>query len=636
MRTVPFALVPILAGVAFFVIKKTAVNTPTLFRIQEKNKIGYVDKKGKMVIPPVYFNGSDFSEGLAAVRQTGFYGYIEPKGNFVIEPQFDWADPFSDGLALVDKDGHNYYIDHSGLSAFPCNYNTLSSFNHGVAEVITYSGKCGLIDTKGKLILDTIYTWIRDFTDGLAILELETKGNLNEEGMVDTLGHFTIPIGKYKSINPAGNGYFLVENKSDEQIILDRKGRIVFKRPEINKSSILDDGFSDGIAPIGLYKYWEPNPPGTSFSSENSYMGFIDIHNNILLNDTTIESVRPFSCGRAFIRHKGSSYRMIDTYMHLVGKEEYRFVKEPGFVNGYAIVNDENGDRIIDTNGCVVFRPRNEQIDQIAFLSNNYFVEESFNGKSITYGIGTLKGRLICNPYLEECDRAGFANNLLKVVIAGKLALMDTSGNIVWKERSPQNLPLIPYNTDYMMRGYFYAYSAPDKNRQVPRSGGWSISNNIPKKIHHENFGPNALLLMIDTASVDTFSGAYRGYTVYLANTTRDTCEFNAEDSRLYLKTQAQTKDGNWKDIDYLPGSWCGNSYHEVVLEPGAYWKFVMPQFEGAIPVKLRLSLQCVDKDHPKNPKILYSNTILASINPAQYWNKRPYYPQNIMDPYTD
>ena len=99
---------------------------------------------------------------------------------------------------------------------------------------------------------------------------------------------------------------------------------------------------------------------------------------------------------------------------------------------------------------------------------------------------------------------------------------------------------------------------------------------------------------------------------------------------------QALDGEGKWKDIDYLPSSWCGNSYHVVSLEPGAYWKFVIPKFEGDIRTKLRIELQYIDALHPKEDKVIYSNIIDGTINPGQLWNKEKYYPQGIMDPYND
>ncbi|MDO6435328.1 WG repeat-containing protein [Flavitalea sp. BT771] len=635
IRSAPFYLISVLSCVALIACVHSS-DRSILVRIEADHKIGYIDKAGKMVIPAIYYNGSDFSEGLAAVRENGLYGYIDSKGDFTITAQFDWAEPFSCGLALVYKDDHFYYIDHQGRSAFPCAYEELSSFQHGVAVVRTFSGHRGLINTQGRLVLDTLYGMITDFDDGLAYVDSVSHDGHTQEGVVDTLGHFVIPVGKYATISRPHHGYCLAVDSPDYQIVVDRSGKVVLRRQQLHGTSISEDGFSEDIAPLALYKFWEPESPGVLYSSAKGYMGFIDLHNHVLLNDTTVDDVRPFTCGRAFIRHRGGNYLLVDRHLQRVGNEEYRKVKDPGFFHGYAIIDNDQSNVIIDTLGRVVFKPSDAPFHQLEFLDDYHFVDRYFHGQKPHYGIGAFNGKLIPTPPLDEVDRSGFLNGLLKVIVAGKLAVMNTSGKIVWQDSLRSNSHLRTFNSDYMLRGYFYAYSSPNKNGEPARSGGWALSKNIPRKIRDVPFGPDSLHLLIDTALTDTFSVDFRGYRVYLANTTGDTCWFPAEDSRLNCTTQAQGKDGSWKDIDYLPNSWCGNSYHKIALEPGAYWKFTMPQMDGAIAVNVRLQLEYLDPQHPKKKKVLYSNVIHGAINPAQLWNKRPYSPQGIMDPYAD
>ena len=70
-----------------------------LVSVEQNDKVGFIDKAGKQVIPPRYADAQPFSEGLAAVRIKGKYGYIDRSGKMVIPPQFEDAGPFSEGLA---------------------------------------------------------------------------------------------------------------------------------------------------------------------------------------------------------------------------------------------------------------------------------------------------------------------------------------------------------------------------------------------------------------------------------------------------------------------------------------------------------------------------------------------------------
>lgn len=78
-------------------------------------KIGYIDKTGKEVIPLTFEDAMmPFTEGLAAAIQKGKYGYIDKTGAWVIQPRFEKAKSFSHGYAQVSDGGDWYYIDRMG------------------------------------------------------------------------------------------------------------------------------------------------------------------------------------------------------------------------------------------------------------------------------------------------------------------------------------------------------------------------------------------------------------------------------------------------------------------------------------------------------------------------------------------
>ena len=65
-----------------------------LAKVQKNNKLGYVDKDGKEVIPCIYeteklFTSYGFSEGLTITAENGKYGYINNEGEKVIPFVYD-------------------------------------------------------------------------------------------------------------------------------------------------------------------------------------------------------------------------------------------------------------------------------------------------------------------------------------------------------------------------------------------------------------------------------------------------------------------------------------------------------------------------------------------------------------------
>jgi hypothetical protein len=66
-----------------------------------EDRIGYIDKTGKLAINPQFSNSGlnlcAFSESLARVKVGEKIGFIDKAGKIVINPQFEGASPFFDG-----------------------------------------------------------------------------------------------------------------------------------------------------------------------------------------------------------------------------------------------------------------------------------------------------------------------------------------------------------------------------------------------------------------------------------------------------------------------------------------------------------------------------------------------------------
>lgn len=194
-----------------------------------------------------------------------------------------------------------------------------------------------------------------------------------------------------------------------------------------------------------------------------------------------------------------------------------------------------------------------------------------------------------------------------------------------------QTAPLKDLNVDFMLRGYFYAGTRiEDKNAL----GGFGSSDNLPKSASSSmNFpaGQVSLIAMPDKETL--FYKEFKGMKLILANTTDEQQAFSASDSRLYIVQEALDADDKWKPVEYLPSSWCGNSYHTVFLGPNEYWEFAAAKFHGKQKTKLRFRLQL---SKGERQTFIYSNEFEGSINPKQFTVQKSYTPAGIMDPYNN
>lgn len=178
-----------------------------------------------------------------------------------------------------------------------------------------------------------------------------------------------------------------------------------------------------------------------------------------------------------------------------------------------------------------------------------------------------------------------------------------------------------------MLRGHIYAQSSIEDSTAL---GGFGGSDNSPKKLNDSlNFAEKGLFLKIDTTKIVTLNAKFNAYKLYIGNKSDTMVQLDASDSRLYVIAEVFYR-GKWQAIEYLPSSWCGNSYHNVYLKQNEYWTFDVPKFGGKIKTKLRYRLM-VSKD-----KFIYSNEIVTSFNKKQLTEKEGHTPNGLMDPYND
>lgn len=182
-------------------------------------------------------------------------------------------------------------------------------------------------------------------------------------------------------------------------------------------------------------------------------------------------------------------------------------------------------------------------------------------------------------------------------------------------------------NVKYMLRGYFYA-GTDTEDRSAP--GGYGSSSNSPQKIGNRIQGEKGKFSMyIDASQSSVFWEKYSGYKLYVVNQSGKRVKVRAQDSRIPVVAEVLVG-SEWKAIEYLPSSWCGNSYHNVSINNNKYWEFNIPKYTGSEKTKLRYRLQI------NAEQTIYSNEIDVSYNPEQLTVKRPYRPSGLMDPYDE
>ena len=192
--------------------------------------------------------------------------------------------------------------------------------------------------------------------------------------------------------------------------------------------------------------------------------------------------------------------------------------------------------------------------------------------------------------------------------------------------------PLGDLSVEFMLRGYFYAGSKVEDKKAL---GGFGGSNNLPRAVAtgmSVPAGKISLIALPDEEAV--FAEKYKGMKLLLVNATNEQAAFSASDSRLSIVQEALDRDGKWKPVEYLPSSWCGNSYHRIFLGAGEYWEFAAARFTGEFRTKLRFRLD-EQKSSTANTTV-YSNEFDGGVNVKQFTVQQGHNPAGLMDPYNN
>jgi hypothetical protein len=123
-------------------------------------KMGFMDKRGRIVIPVQYDEVKSFNEGLAAVKIGDSWGFIDKSGNQVIYCIFDEVGNFSSGLASVKVAWKYGFIDKTGKMVIPPQWeiDNIYPFSEttGLAAVVI-NNKIGFIDKAGSMVIPAKY-----------------------------------------------------------------------------------------------------------------------------------------------------------------------------------------------------------------------------------------------------------------------------------------------------------------------------------------------------------------------------------------------------------------------------------------------------------------------------------------------
>ena len=165
-------------------------------------KRGIINLTGQYIIPPIYSDVGNISEGIIPINNGGSWGFLNMKGEQIVEPKYLDAKEFSDGVAAVKFNTYGFFDDNG-------------KFN-------TTVNKYGFINNTGKIVINPVFDNVIGFSKGITCVK--------EFNLWKIINKYSVPINKskYTECRKVKNGLVYVKNK-DINIVLDNTGAVLLE-----------------------------------------------------------------------------------------------------------------------------------------------------------------------------------------------------------------------------------------------------------------------------------------------------------------------------------------------------------------------------------------------------------------------
>jgi hypothetical protein len=357
-----------------------------IYIIKSKKTLrGFIDENGEVVIQPAYENTMPFKKGVSIVQNNFKFNLIDKKGKLLFPDYLDYIFYADENILGIRKDGKSGYIDMEGKNITPMLYKEISRFSEGKAVVENFKEEVGVIDIKGKIVLEfQKFNNIYNFKNNCAVFTIDDEcGNL-KAGVINGLGKIVIPT-IYDLIFQDNDGFYHIrENKLDG--LIDKNFNVIIK-PEYESIYIVNDtvfivqkdkkqGLVNNKGEIVLpieFKIHNKNKQKL-LATKDSISGFIDL-NKIIFNRTD------------------TFFKVIDNKGHLVSDKRESFI----------VINESGKYGVIDYMGNIIIPVKYEEV--FGTLFSIYAVKQ--NGK---YGIMNIENKIL-KPFIYDkvsLIKAGF------------------------------------------------------------------------------------------------------------------------------------------------------------------------------------------------------------------------------------
>ena len=434
-------------------VVESSSQSPELYKVERNGLWGFIDRAGRVQIPPAFEEVSDFVQGYARVkafnieRNVHGWGFVDPQGKVVIPTVYSDAGDFSHGFAAVATDeeenrtfpsriheeipneqmvadfvgGHYKYISNDNRSICSSVLRSAGPFENNLAVVgvlLDIGGndyvQMGVLDNRGGFFVDPTFEEIRRCSIGMFWFEVDEYSPIYSEsagrgkwGLLDKFGKVFVKA-KYDEVSDFSEGLAAVSVDGKFGFI-DSSGEWVVT-PDYDEVK----QFTEGLATVRVKDSW----------------GVIN-HNGKFVIDPADGVAIAIGGNRITVSDWGGQGRFPALVYTRAGKKLNRthFAYISGFHDGYSAfyVPKTYMWGYMDSNCTVCVKPQFDKADDVT----DGMAPVCSKGK---WGLIDMRGKVVLAPRFDRI--ALTKNRLVEIWIDHALGYADRAGHIVWQPRN--------------------------------------------------------------------------------------------------------------------------------------------------------------------------------------------------------
>lgn len=310
------------------------------FLVKSNKKYGLIDKTQKELIPIKYDLIRKIDSDIYAVSNGEKQALVNLKRNLT-DFDYDNLGDLSDGVILGLRDNQIIGIDEKGKEILKVEYSYVSNFSEGYAIVLLDTGKQNYINKAGNKILNVEYDHLFPILDGKGIVIKDKK-----YGLIDIKSKEEIIKPQYDYLERIDNNRY-IGRKGEKVILLDS-----------NNKKIMETEF----------EYLENTSNNLLVGRVNGKYGYLDKNGKIII-PFIYEEIGDYINDTVIVCEDGY-YGIINKDNEYITKKKYFYISDRN-KNLFVAGNEKGKEVLIDIKGREILK---EEYDNLYILNDNFVI----------------------------------------------------------------------------------------------------------------------------------------------------------------------------------------------------------------------------------------------------------------------